>query len=146
MPTTVIDTSATPYVQAPETSESLDWADLRTLDLAKYDLPGGKQELAAELTKAIEDVDGYLKSSIHRVVAPPKNQAHIDRLGVLYMVRIEDDCDLVPIDESPVLQKHGLTGNKILGSDGQPSRRVNGSNSGLSRIWERQQRKKATTR
>ncbi|KAL3429548.1 putative 1-aminocyclopropane-1-carboxylate oxidase [Aspergillus tetrazonus] len=320
MPTTAIETPANPYVQVPETSESLDWADLRTLDLAKYDLPGVKQELAIELTKAIEDVgffyvknyglskeeidaqfglakmvlslpndekqkyraaleqgdyngwkpagirnlipggkdnleiynipkfipehagrphpevvrahwhtierfskhvhnhiikkllvifavalgledeewlvkrhrydrtsgdhlrymkyyarseeenrklrgvwlkgsvslpvaalqvltksgewkyvrpqmealtvniadalqfmtNGYLKSSIHRVVAPPKDQAHIDRLGVLYMVRIEDDCDLVPIDESPVLQKHGLTGNKILGSDGQP--------------------------
>lgn len=36
------------------------------------------------------------------------------------MVQIEDDCDLVPIDESPVLQKHSLTGNKVLGSDGQP--------------------------
>ncbi|KAL4783712.1 putative 1-aminocyclopropane-1-carboxylate oxidase [Aspergillus varians] len=64
--------------------------------------------------------NGYLKSSIHRVVAPPKDQAHIDRLGVLYMVRIEDDSDLLPINESPVLQKHGLTGNEILGSDGQP--------------------------
>ncbi|KAL4965448.1 uncharacterized protein BDV14DRAFT_189552 [Aspergillus stella-maris] len=64
--------------------------------------------------------NGYLKSSIHRVVAPPTDQAHIDRLGVLYMVRIEDDSDLLPIDESPVLQKYGLTGNRILGSDGQP--------------------------
>ncbi|KAL5343254.1 putative 1-aminocyclopropane-1-carboxylate oxidase [Aspergillus crustosus] len=64
--------------------------------------------------------NGYLKSSIHRVVAPPKDQAHIDRLGVLYMVRIEDDCDLVPIHESPVLQENGLTENKILSSDGQP--------------------------
>ncbi|KAL2822701.1 putative 1-aminocyclopropane-1-carboxylate oxidase [Aspergillus cavernicola] len=64
--------------------------------------------------------DGYLKSSIHRVVAPPKDQAHIDRLGVLYMVRIEDDCDLVPIKESPVLRQHGLIENKILGSDGLP--------------------------
>lgn len=63
---------------------------------------------------------GYLKSSIHRVVAPPKDQAHINRLGVLYMVRIEDDTDLVPIQESPVLQERGLLGDKILGSDGKP--------------------------
>lgn len=63
---------------------------------------------------------GYLKSSIHRVVAPPKDQAHINRLGVLYMVRIEDDIDLVPIQESPVLQECGLLGDKILGSDGRP--------------------------
>ncbi|KAL4761124.1 uncharacterized protein BDW70DRAFT_159992 [Aspergillus foveolatus] len=56
LPEPVIAAPATPYVQVPETSESLDWTDLRTLDLAKYDLPGGKQELAVELTKAIEDV------------------------------------------------------------------------------------------
>jgi hypothetical protein len=49
MPTTVIETPATPYVQVPGTSGSLDWADLRTLDLAKYDLPGENQELAVEL-------------------------------------------------------------------------------------------------
>lgn len=52
--------------------------------------------------------DGYLKSSIHRVVAPPRDQAHINRLGVIYMVRIEDDTELVPIRESPVLQRRGL--------------------------------------
>lgn len=63
---------------------------------------------------------GYLKSSIHRIVAPPKDQAHIDRLGVLYMVRIEDNTDLVPIQESPVLQGRGLLGDKILGNDGRP--------------------------
>lgn len=64
--------------------------------------------------------DGYLKSSIHRVVAPPRDQAHIDRLGVLYMVRIEDDVDLVPISESPVLRDLGLVGDKKLGEDGKP--------------------------
>lgn len=32
------------------------WADLVTLDLAKFDQPGGKQELAAEFTRAIEEV------------------------------------------------------------------------------------------
>ncbi|PLB48600.1 putative 1-aminocyclopropane-1-carboxylate oxidase [Aspergillus steynii IBT 23096] len=63
---------------------------------------------------------GYLKSSIHRVVAPPKDQAHIDRLGVLYMVRIEDDSDLVPIKESPVLRDHGLLGDGVVGGDGNP--------------------------
>lgn len=68
----------------------------------------------------ILSLDGYLKSSIHRVVAPPKDQAHINRLGVLYMVRIEDDTDLVPISESPVLAKRGLVSHKILGNDGKP--------------------------
>ncbi|KAK7215364.1 hypothetical protein V2G26_003367 [Clonostachys chloroleuca] len=64
--------------------------------------------------------NGFLKSSIHRVVAPPKDQAHIDRLGVLYMVRIEDDIDLLPIQESPVLQRLGLIGDEVLGEDGKP--------------------------
>lgn len=30
---------------------------------------------------------GYFKSSVHRVHAPPEDQAHIDRLGVLYFAR-----------------------------------------------------------
>ncbi|OKL56732.1 hypothetical protein UA08_07864 [Talaromyces atroroseus] len=64
--------------------------------------------------------NGYLKSSIHRVVAPPKDQAHIDRLGVLYMVRIEDDTDLLPIEESPVLQQLNLIQEKTLDGDGKP--------------------------
>ncbi|KAB8206563.1 hypothetical protein BDV34DRAFT_224305 [Aspergillus parasiticus] len=64
--------------------------------------------------------NGYLKSSIHRVVAPPKDQAHVDRLGVLYMVRIEDDADLVPIEESPILQQQSLVNQQILGEDGKP--------------------------
>ncbi|KAJ5893245.1 1-aminocyclopropane-1-carboxylate oxidase [Penicillium taxi] len=44
------------YVQVPETSECLDWADLRTLDLSKFDRPGGKQELVADFIRAIDDV------------------------------------------------------------------------------------------
>lgn len=47
------------YVQEPESSESLDWADLVALDLAKFDQPGGKQELAREFTQAIEDVGEF---------------------------------------------------------------------------------------
>jgi hypothetical protein len=36
------------------------------------------------------------------------------------MVRIEDDIDLLPIQESPVLQRLGLIGDKVLGADGKP--------------------------
>ncbi|KAJ5728123.1 1-aminocyclopropane-1-carboxylate oxidase [Penicillium malachiteum] len=64
--------------------------------------------------------NGYLKSSIHRVVAPPKDQAHVNRLGVLHMVRIEDDPNLVPIGESPILREKALLTNKILDGDGKP--------------------------
>ena len=50
--------------------------------------------------------NGFLKSSIHRVVAPPADQAGIDRLGVLYFVRPEDSLELRPV-ESPVLERLG---------------------------------------
>jgi isopenicillin N synthase-like dioxygenase len=30
---------------------------------------------------------GLIKSSVHRVHAPPADQAHVDRLGVLYFAR-----------------------------------------------------------
>jgi isopenicillin N synthase-like dioxygenase len=51
--------------------------------------------------------NGYLKSSIHRVVAPPPDQSHIDRLGVLYFVRPEDNLLLKPV-ASPLLERLGL--------------------------------------
>lgn len=50
---------------------------------------------------------GYLKSSIHRVVAPPPDQAHLDRLGLLYFLRPAHDLSLKTVD-SPLLQRLGL--------------------------------------
>lgn len=44
------------YEQEKETSVALDWADLVTLDLSKFDQPGGKEELATQFSRAIEDV------------------------------------------------------------------------------------------
>ncbi|KAK5106596.1 hypothetical protein LTS08_000717 [Lithohypha guttulata] len=51
--------------------------------------------------------NGYLKSSIHRVVAPPPDQAHIDRLGLLYFLRPGHDLTLKTLD-SPLLRRLGL--------------------------------------
>ncbi|KAI5263146.1 Clavaminate synthase-like protein [Aureobasidium subglaciale] len=53
---------------------------------------------------------GYVKSSVHRVRAPPKDQAHVDRLGVLYFARPNNHVLLDPI-KSPVLESLGLTSN-----------------------------------
>lgn len=53
---TITETVTLPYAQVPETSADLDWADLATLDLSKYDQPGGKQELAATLARALEEI------------------------------------------------------------------------------------------
>jgi isopenicillin N synthase-like dioxygenase len=55
--------------------------------------------------------NGFLKSSIHRVVAPPPDQANVDRLGVLYFVRPGSDVILKPVD-SPILQKLGYEADK----------------------------------
>lgn len=46
----------------------------------------------------------------------------MDRLRVIYVVRVEDDTEMVPIEESPVLRGRGLLGEKILGGDGRPIR------------------------
>ncbi|KAJ4132594.1 hypothetical protein NW754_015411 [Fusarium falciforme] len=54
---------------------------------------------------------GLIKSSIHRVHAPPADQAHIDRLGVLYFARPNNNVVLGPIDNSPLLNRLGLTSN-----------------------------------
>ena len=64
--------------------------------------------ITVNLADSLEFItNGFLKSSIHRVVAPPADQANIDRLGVLYFVRPEDSMELKPV-ESAVLRKHGL--------------------------------------
>lgn len=54
--------------------------------------------------------NGYLKSSVHRVVAPPPDQAHLDRLGLLYFLRPANDLDLKVVD-SPLLKRLGLKEN-----------------------------------
>ncbi|KAK7417470.1 hypothetical protein QQX98_004590 [Neonectria punicea] len=54
---------------------------------------------------------GLIKSSIHRVHAPPADQAHIDRLGVLYFARPNNHVVLDPINNSPLLNRLGLTTN-----------------------------------
>ncbi|KAJ5169353.1 Oxoglutarate/iron-dependent dioxygenase [Penicillium coprophilum] len=50
--------------------------------------------------------NGFLKSSIHRVVVPPPDQRNVDRLGVLYFVRPEDSLELRPV-VSEVLRRLG---------------------------------------
>ncbi len=42
---------------------------------------------------------GYLKQTIHRVVAPPADQAHYTRLGIFYFALFNDDVSLEPLEE-----------------------------------------------
>lgn len=51
---------------------------------------------------------GWLKSSVHRVVAPPKDQWQYERTGLLYFARPHNDTVLKPIVDSPVLEKAGV--------------------------------------
>ncbi|KII91203.1 hypothetical protein PLICRDRAFT_173094 [Plicaturopsis crispa FD-325 SS-3] len=56
---------------------------------------------------------GYIKSTVHRVAAPPKDQQHVDRLGLLYFARPHNDVVLNTIKDSPVLQREGFTENEF---------------------------------
>jgi len=51
---------------------------------------------------------GYYKGTIHRVVQPPADQQQYTRLGVFYFVMPDDQIKLIPIRESPVLQRVGI--------------------------------------
>jgi len=61
--------------------------------------------------------NGYLKSSVHRVVAPPADQSHLDRLGLLYFLRPAHDLNLAVVD-SPLLKRLGLKAEDDGSKDG----------------------------
>lgn len=54
---------------------------------------------------------GWLKRSVHRVVAPPEVQYAYDRTGLLYFARPHNDVVLNPIFDSPGLKAVGLVSN-----------------------------------
>lgn len=54
---------------------------------------------------------GYVKSTIHRVVTPPKDQINVPRLGLLYFVRPGDTAPMRAVP-SPLLDRLGLLTDK----------------------------------
>ncbi|KAH7928365.1 Clavaminate synthase-like protein [Leucogyrophana mollusca] len=50
----------------------------------------------------------FYKGTIHRVVQPPPDQQSYTRLGLFYFVMPDDAVKLVPLTESPVLQRAGI--------------------------------------
>lgn len=44
-----------------KTSEDLDWADIKVIDLSSFDEPGGKQKLAEDLRDAVRPQSSSLK-------------------------------------------------------------------------------------
>jgi len=82
-----------------------EWKWVRPLD----------QSITVNICDALSALTGgYFKSSVHRVHAPPADQAEVDRLGVLYFARPNNDVVLEPIKDSPVLNKLGLTSNDLM--------------------------------
>jgi hypothetical protein len=55
--------------------------------------------------------NGYLNSCMHRVVAPPQDQMHMERFGLIYFLRPSDDVVLKTVD-SPLLKRLGLFDKK----------------------------------
>ncbi|KAG5642907.1 hypothetical protein DXG03_001914 [Asterophora parasitica] len=51
----------------------------------------------------------YYKGTVHRVVQPPADQRHLTRSSIVYFGFANDDVKLVPLKESPVLQRVGIT-------------------------------------
>lgn len=49
---------------------------------------------------------GYLKQTIHRVIAPPEDQAQYERLGVFYFSFPENNVVMEPVSGSEVAQDH----------------------------------------
>ncbi|CRG87065.1 hypothetical protein PISL3812_04080 [Talaromyces islandicus] len=60
--------------------------------------------------------NGFLKSTIHRVVTPPSDQLDISRLGLLYFVRPGDNTAMKTVP-SPLLQRLGLLTEEDKNSD-----------------------------
>ncbi|KAJ3531483.1 hypothetical protein NM688_g7569 [Phlebia brevispora] len=48
---------------------------------------------------------GYYKATIHRAVQPPVDQRGLPRLGLFYFCMPDDDIRLVPVQNSPVLER-----------------------------------------
>jgi isopenicillin N synthase-like dioxygenase len=68
-------------------------------------IPAGT--VAVNIADALQFLtNGYLKSGLHRVMAPPKDQVHMDRLGLLYFVRPTDKLPWKSLD-SPFLRRAG---------------------------------------
>lgn len=67
------------YTQALETTHELDWADLSTLDLSKFDSPGGKEELASQLQKAIEQIGTQTQTQTPNLSLPTSDPTDFSR-------------------------------------------------------------------
>lgn len=45
--------SLSQWKRPEKTTDNLPWADIKVIDLSKFDLPGGKEQLAEDLREAV---------------------------------------------------------------------------------------------
>lgn len=81
---------------------------LRAILLTRYrSLPMVSAHISCYASISLTGTTGFLKSTIHRVVTPPRDQIDIPRLGLLYFVRPGDDTVMRTVP-SPLLDRLGL--------------------------------------
>ncbi|KAL2843141.1 hypothetical protein BJY01DRAFT_235730 [Aspergillus pseudoustus] len=66
-------------------------------------------KLIVNVADALEYLSGgFLKSTVHRVVRPPKDQVALDRYSLIYFARPEASVKMTPL-ESPLIQRVGVS-------------------------------------
>lgn len=59
------ETTPLPKWQRPaKTTHDLPWADIKVIDIGKFDEPGGKKQLAEELRQAVSDIGANSEQSL----------------------------------------------------------------------------------
>jgi 2OG-Fe(II) oxygenase superfamily len=82
---------------------------VQTKDGWKY-VPSEPDSIIVNVADALEFLSGgYLKSTVHRVVRPPADQAERPRLSLIYFARAEAKVRLEVV-RSPLLERLGLVG------------------------------------
>jgi isopenicillin N synthase-like dioxygenase len=59
-PSDALDYPVPKYQRPPQTKENLDWAPLVEIDISRFDEPGEKQRLAAQLEDAVRNVGFWI--------------------------------------------------------------------------------------
>ncbi|KIS65953.1 uncharacterized protein UMAG_06042 [Mycosarcoma maydis] len=81
---------------------------------------------------------GYLKQTIHRVVAPPSDQAHYERLGIFYFALFNDDVSLEPLEQqSEVVRQAYAQRKQREGAGFWDAAKANGQPIPTAGDWER---------
>lgn len=70
-------------------------------------LTKGNPSISPSINPKLTAVKGFIKSTVHRVVTPPKDQINVPRLGLLYFSRPGDHTPMRAVP-SPLLDRLGM--------------------------------------